>query len=519
MDDEQREVIAFLRDPASHPPGAAPVEIIETHASLVFLAGAYAYKLKRAVKYAYLDFSTLALRRAACAAELRRNRRTAPQLYHEVRAISRGADGHLRWGRDGRPDDDILDHVVVMRRFDQRDLFDSLARRGALTPPLLYALTAHIVDFHNKAERRLAYGGAATMASLVKTNIGIVRRCRGAGFDPERIDRLERGLDRAVARVGPLLDRRRAAGKVRLCHGDLHLGNICLVDGRPLLFDCIEFSEEIASIDVLYDLAFLLMDLDHRGHRDFANLVFNRYLDLTGEDGGETGGLAALPLFLALRALIRAHVRATLAEHRGSGEDRAAALAEARAYLDEAEAALTPCPPRLVAIGGVSGGGKSTLAAALAPTLGPPPGARWLRSDVVRKLLFGSDPETRLPSEAYTAAVTERVYRDLCAGATAALRAGYAAIIDAVALRADERRAFAVIAAEAGVPFTGLWLDAPADLLLARVAARRDDASDASPEIVARQLAEDPGPLDWHRIDAGAGPEATLTAARRVLLN
>ena len=256
---------------------------------------------------------------------------------------------------------------------------------------------------------------------------------------------------------------------MRLCHGDLHLGNICVVDGRPLLFDCIEFSEDIASIDVLYDLAFLLMDLDHRGHRDFANLVLNRYLDLTGEDAGETGGLAAMPLFLALRALIRAHVTATKAEHGWGGVDRAAAFAEVRAYLGEAEAALIPSAPRLIAIGGLSGTGKSTLAAKIAPALGPPPGARWLRSDVTRKLLFGTDPETKLPPEAYAPDITERVYRDLCAGAAAALRAGYPAVIDAVALRADERRAFAAVAAAAGVPFTGLWLEAPAERLMARV--------------------------------------------------
>src|SRR3954451_1941749 len=134
MDDEQREAVAFLRDPASYPPGTVSADVVETHGSLVFLAGAYAYKLKRAVKYAYLDFSTLALRLASCTAELRLNRRTAPQLYLEVRAISRDANGSLRWGRAGHPDDEVIDYVVVMRRFEQRDLLDNLARRGALLP-------------------------------------------------------------------------------------------------------------------------------------------------------------------------------------------------------------------------------------------------------------------------------------------------------------------------------------------------------------------------------------------------
>jgi aminoglycoside phosphotransferase family enzyme/predicted kinase len=517
MGDEQREVVAFLSDPDSYRSGAAPVEIVETHASLVFLAGECAYKLKRAVKYPYLDFSTPALRLAACAAELRLNRRTAPSLYLEVRAISRAGDGRLRWGRDGRPDDAVVDYVVVMRRFDQRDLLDNLARRGALSPPLLYALSAHIAKFHDRAEKRSDRGGSAVMSGLVETNIRILRRSQAAGCSSEQIDRIETALDRAVSRNAELLDFRRRTGKVRLCHGDLHLGNICVVAGKPLLFDCIEFSEDIASIDVLYDLAFLLMDLDHRAHRDCANLVLNRYLDLTAEDAGETGGLAAMPLFLAMRALIRAHVTATKAEHGWGGMDRAAAFAEVRAYLGAAEAALTASAPRLIAIGGLSGTGKSTLAAKIAPTLGPPPGARWLRSDVIRKLLFGTDPETRLPPEAYAPDVTERVYGHLRAGAAAALRAGYPAVIDAVALREDERRAFAAVATDFGVPFTGLWLEAPGGRLMARVEARRGDASDASPAIVAEQLTRDTGVLEWNRIDAGADPDATLAAARRVL--
>ena len=349
----------------------------------------------------------------------------------------------------------------------------------------------------------------------MKTNIGCLRDSKGAGFDAAQIGRIERGFAAELARVGPLLDERRRAGKVRLCHGDLHLRNICLVDGRPLLFDCVEFSEDLASIDVLYDLAFLLMDLGHCGHADFANLVFNRYLDLTEEDDG----IAAMPLFLAMRAVIRAHVTATMAAHGWSGDDPAAARAEARRYLDAAEAALRPEPARLVAIGGPSGSGKSTLAARLAPELGRRPGARVLRSDVLRKLRFGTEPETPLPPEAYVPEVNAMVYRDLCERAATALRAGHCAVIDAVALREDERRAFAAVAAEAGVPFTGLWLAAPEEAMAARLGSRTGDASDASAEVLRLQLGHDPGALDWTRIDAGGDPDATLVAARRALGN
>ncbi len=520
MNDAQRDVIAFLRDPSSYPPGAGPVEVIETHASLVFLAGSRAYKLKRAVKYPYLDFSTAALRLTACTAELKLNRRTAPQLYLEVRAISRAPDGTLVWGRpqghrDGDRASDPLDFVVVMRRFDQRDLLENLARAGGLSAPLMYALVAHIAAFHEKAEQRLDRGGSAAMAELVQTNIGVLRECRSAGFAAAPIDRLEHGMLGELARLATLIDQRRAAGKVRRVHGDLHLRNICLVDGKPVLFDCVEFSEELAQIDVLYDLAFLLMDLDHRGYRGLANLVLNRYLDLTEEDDG----LALMPLFLSLRAAIRAHVGATMAEHGWVSGDPAAAFAEARRYLEEAAAALMPLPAHLVAVGGLSGSGKSLLAAGLAPELGRRPGGRVLRSDVLRKLRFGAEPETPLPPEAYTAEVSAQVYGDLCSRAATALRSGYSAVIDAVALREEERRSFAAVAAAAGVPFTGLWLEAPAEAMLARLGGRQGDASDASGEVLGQQLLCDPGALDWRRIDAGGDPEATLAAARRALLH
>jgi aminoglycoside phosphotransferase family enzyme/predicted kinase len=507
MDDVQREVVAFLREPASYPPGVGPVEIIETHASLVFLAGGYAYKLKRAVKYPYLDFSTAALRQAACTAELQLNRRTAPQLYLEVRAISRGPAGRLVWGRHSEP----LDFVVVMRRFDQRDLLEKVA----LSAPLMRELTAHIAGFHAKAERHPERGGAGAMAAVGEANIACLRDCSTAGFAATQIERLAGATRSELARLGNLLDERRAGGKVRRCHGDLHLRNICLVDGKPLLFDCVEFSEDLASIDVLYDVAFLLMDLAHRGHPDLANLVCNRYLDLTEEDDG----LALMPLFLSLRAVIRAHVTATMAAHGWGGANAERAFAEARRYLDAAESALEPLPPRLVAIGGFSGSGKSTLAAGLAPALGRRPGARVLRSDVLRKLRLGSEPESKLPPEAYAPEITERVYQDLCERAAAALRAGYSAVIDAVALRADERRAFAAVAVAAGVPFTGLWLEAPEGTMAARLEGRRDDASDASAQILRLQLAAGPGALDWTRLDAGGDGAATLAAARRALLH
>jgi uncharacterized protein len=501
----QRAVIDFLSKASSYGASVERVDIIETHVSALFLVGDRVYKLKRAVKFPYLDFSTAEQRRGACEAELALNRRTAPNLYLEVRALTRAEDGAVGFGTEGP----AVDWVVVMRRFEQASLFDELAKTHRLTAPLMTELADHIAAFHQAAEPRPGYGGAAALAAVVETNHSCLMAARDAGFAAERIIEIrQRSLERLAA-VGALLDRRAAAGKVRRGHGDLHLRNVCLFEGRPTLFDCLEFSDELASVDVLYDLAFLLMDLKHRGLADFANLVLNRHLDLTGEDDG----LAAMPLFLSLRAAIRAHVTAAAMERVAQSGAKPAMGAEARSYLDLSALLLRPRSCRLVAIGGLSGTGKSTLAATLAPSLG----ARVLRSDVIRKRLFDVAPETRLPASAYTSQVSRRVYRTLRRKATDALAAGYSVIIDAVSLKPEERRSFLKVAEAAGVPFVGLWLAAPATTMDRRLRARSHDASDASPEVLAQQLRQDSGTMDWVRIDAGAGPEECLATARRAL--
>jgi hypothetical protein len=300
---------------------------------------------------------------------------------------------------------------------------------------------------------------------------------------------------------------------VRHCHGDLHLRNICLLDGKPTLFDCLEFDEALATIDVLYDLVFLLMDLEHRRLGHFANRVFNRYLDRSEEDDG----LATMPLFLSLRAAIRAHVTATALEHAARPAARAQMACDAHRYLDLAERFLQPQPCRLIAVGGLSGTGKSTLAAGLAPQLGLRPGARVLRSDVTRKLLLDVDPEERLPAIAYTREASARVYDALRRKAAVALATGYTVIIDAVALTPEERDSFVDVARAAAVPFSGLWLEARPEAMADRIRGRVRDASDATPEIVAEQLRHDTGNIDWVRIDAGGGVEDCFTAARCAL--
>jgi hypothetical protein len=494
--DDQSEVIAFLRDPANH--GGVPVDEIETHAAHVFLAGDLVYKLKRAVRFAFLDFSTIDRRKQACEAEIRLNRRTAPNIYRRCVAVTRGGDGTLAIGGEGAS----VDWLVEMNRFEQSALLDRLAEGDRLDDAVLSELADAIAAFHRAAEERPDKGGRAGLALVIDGNMETLGRACPNVFSKAELDRLENAWLTALEAVGDIAEQRREAGFVRWCHGDLHLRNICLIDGRPTLFDGIEFNEDIACIDVLYDLAFLLMDLRHRGLGAQANLVMNRYLART-ED---YAGLALMPLFQSLRAGVRAMVSAIEAE-----EGQAGLAADARAYLDLAFAYLEPTVPALTAIGGLSGTGKSTLARALAPRLAASPGAVVLRSDMVRKHMYGIAPEDRLPPEAYDRSVNQRVYDRLLELAGICLRAGTSCVVDAVFARAGERAAIADLAGERGAPFTGVWLEAPAPVLRDRVDARARaaaDASDATSRIVDRQLDYALGEIDWYLLDASRPTEA-----------
>ncbi|MCJ2187155.1 bifunctional aminoglycoside phosphotransferase/ATP-binding protein [Novosphingobium beihaiensis] len=502
--DDQAETIAFLSRPETYGL-SAPVERIGTHGAIVFLAGDRAFKLKRAVRYPYLDFSTKDRRKAVCEAELALNRRTAPDLYLAVQPVGKQADGRLTLGAG-----DPVDWVVVMRRFAPECLLDTMARKGPLAPSLIRDLADGIAAFHDTAEI-VADPGAARVRAVIDGNRASMAALPEDMLPAEACARLHSRSIAALDMLAPLLDRRGQAGHVRHCHGDLHLANICLWEGAPTLFDCLEFDPELATTDVLYDLAFLLMDLWQRGLRGEASLLFNRYCDMRAE----SDGMAAMPLFLSMRAAVRAHVNASAAEKQEDAAQREGKAAAARAYLNAALAFLEPEPPRLIAVGGLSGTGKSTLAGRLAPLCGSAPGARWLRSDVLRKRLAGVAPEQPLPPEAYTRERSGEVYGTLMEETGRALASGMTVIADAVFADPAERDAAAGVAERCRVPFAGLWLEAPAGTMRARVSARRGDASDADAAVVEHQLGYDLGDLGaWRTIDAGGTPDAVLAAAR-----
>ncbi len=500
-DEEERDVCALLSDPATH--GGNTVDVVETHIARVFLAGDNAYKLRKRVRLPFVDFSTFEARHAAAEREMELNRPHAPDLYLGLVPVVRADDGRLQLGGDG----EVVEWAVHMRRFPQEDVLSHREERGCLHEDLGKALADMVARYHQDSPIAQSCEGAQIMAPVVDQLSGALSR--------EYPDAAV-AIRTAFERVGAQLTERGNAGCVRRCHGDLHLGNIVLIDGKPVPFDALEFSEALGTIDVLYDLAFLLMDLDARGDRSIANAVFNAYLAFE-PIGGEIEGLACLPLFLACRAGVRAIV-AMARTGQLLDEDREAVLADIVRYASLAGTYLAPPAPLMIAIGGLSGTGKSTLAAMLAGHIGPAPGALHIRSDVERKRLFGVPETQRLDRQHYRVGTAQRVYSIVEDKARRALSAGHAVIVDAVFAKQEERETAELIARETGCEFLGLWLTAPPTTLISRVEHRHGDASDADRRVVREQLSYDLGHMDWVEVDASGTPQESLAATLRALM-
>ena len=497
-EDSQKDVVAFLSGSTAYGV-AASVETIVTHISRVFLAGDRVYKLKRAVALPYVDFTELAERKRACDQELALNRRTAPDIYLDVVAVTREPDGTLQLDGSG----EAIDWVVVMRRFDQESLLDALAQKpGGLTRGHMEDLAESLAAFHNKADVSWNRGGYAATAAVAYENVEVLAKFGAGRYDDGKMRQLAALTDAQLAKIAPLLDRRRNEGRVRRGHGDLHLRNIVMIDGHPMPFDCIEFNDDFAIIDTMYDLAFLLMDLEHRNLRDLANAVLNRTLDLSGD----VDALACLPLFLSMRAAVRAHVDAAQQK-----------FDEGAAYLDLALKFLAPQPARLIAVGGLSGTGKSSLARLIASGIGRAPGAVVLRSDATRKRLAGIGLYDKLPASTYTPEMSDRVYAQLLDDARRALDAGHSVILDAVHAKPEERARAEALAAKAQVPFVGFWLDVPLAVRQQRIGGRTKDVSDANADVARAQDDYDLGPISWQILDATADLDSLVRRANAIL--
>lgn len=484
--DRHAALVAALQRPAAYPHAVDGIELIETHISSVLLAGEFAYKLKKPVDLGFVDFTTLARRRFFCEEELRLNRRTAPELYLDVVPITGGAQPRI--GGAG----EAIDYAVRMRRFAGADLLDARARRGELGAEAIDALAQAIADFHAGAAHAAASepGAPEQALSWARENFA---QLRAHALDAEvaaALARLADWTEREYERRRAALAQRREQGFVRECHGDLHLGNIVLLDGRPTLFDAIEFNRELRWIDVASDLAFVFMDLIDHGLPPLAWRLLDRYLQASGD----YAALEVLRFFAVYRALVRAKVARIRADQPHlDGEQRAAALAQCARYVGLAQQLSQGAEhPTLAITFGLSGAGKTTIAGLLLERLG----AVRVRSDIERKRLFGIGVTARMAGAAldalYAPDATQRTYARLAELARTIVGAGYPVIVDAAFLKRAERDEFRALAREIGARFALIECVAAPDVLRARVAqrmARDGDASDATVAVLERQLA------------------------------
>ena len=504
MANDQTEVIAFLEGAGG---GPTPEQVIQTHAAIVALYADTALKIKRAVKYDYLDFSTLALREKMLRRELALNGEAAAGVYRDVVPITRDAQGRLQLDGTG----EVVEWVLRMARFPLEAELSVMADKGQIDLTLADAMGRSIADYHHHAPR-LSEDGAILIAEIIEELHRVLSDMTDT-LGQDSVDRVLTALRKAHLQGAELMRGRAQMGWVRRCHGDLHLRNLVMWQGVPTPFDALEFDERLGTCDVLYDLAFLLMDLKHRGLDDAANVTLNAYLHRTATED-HLHGLALLPLYLAVRATIRAMVDVQTAAFQ---KDPDALIEDARGFMAQARSYLSPQDPALVAIGGLSGTGKTTLAKLIAAQIGRSPGAVHLRSDLERKALFGVDQLDHLPQSAYDPDVSTKVYTRMRDKARLALIAGHSVILDALHGPEAERDAAERLAADLGCAFHGLWLDLETPDRLARIEARKHDASDADAEVARRQAAMDIGTIGWTRLDAGVALARLATKALSVI--
>ena len=476
-------LIEHLKQPGVYPHPVDQVALLETHISAVLLAGEYAYKLKKPYNLGFLDFTTLEARKYYCEEEQRLNQRLAPDLYLGVAPITGSVDAP-HWGGSGAP----IEYAVKMRRFPQQALLSNVLARNELQPAHLDALACRMAAFHQAvpaATMEQAYGLPDTVHANARQNFAQIEPLLTNEEQRAQLARLARTTEALFTADAALFLQRKGDGFVRECHGDLHLGNLVMLEGEIVPFDCIEFNADFRWIDVMSEIAFLVMDLASRDRPDLAFRFLNAYLEQTGD----FAGLKVLRYYLMFRAVVRAKVTAFRATQQETPlTARTQAWAEYQHYLDWATQVSQPQPPLLILMRGVSGSGKSTVARELAAHFP----ALHVRSDVERKRLFGLAPlaqsKSGLARGLYTADATQRTYARLKEIALMILDAGFSVVLDATFLKHSQRAMFEAM----GTPCPILACEAPIEVLRARVAQRhaaKTDAAEADLAVLEKQLA------------------------------
>jgi len=480
MNESLPKHVQAMLHPTFYPHVANSISLIQTHISWVILTGPYAYKLKKPHDFGFLNFSTLKLRKHFCEMELELNRRLAPELYLDVIPVRQNGTNLSLAGDNGT----IIDYCVKMKQFDQSALLNDQIHHADFNPACMDKLAAIIAKFHASFPLIGEPGEAGSPDMLLHHILDNLRFGRTLPQPPKQdiISQLEQQSRQSIRQLTPELEIRRRDGFIRECHGDLHLNNIALIDDRPTAFDCIEFNDEYRILDVMSDVAFLVMDCDAKHRPDLGFRFLSRYL----EHSGDYQGLWLLSLYCSYRAGVRGKVACLLSEEPGLNDtDIEHQIADAQRYFRLALGYNSKPSPRLFAIGGFSGSGKSHLAL---KGCGPER-AIIIRSDATRKRLARQHPDLPL----YGEEMTENTYQALFKAAGQTLEAGYSAILDATFLDAAQRQHFREMAGTAHAPSRFFWLDIPEGELRQRMTSRQqrgNDVSDADMEILEAQLAQ-----------------------------
>lgn len=475
-------LISALQNPALYPHPVEGFRIIETHISWVILTGTYAYKMKKPVNFGFLDFTGLDARKHFCEEELRLNQRMAPDLYLKVVAVTGSPEAPELEGEGP-----AIEYLLQMHEFPQSQLLTEVQGRGELTDAHVDALAEQIARFHQTTPQVPTghpLNSADAIVAPMRQNFEQIRPLLTEDVDRLQLDALEAWTESNIQRLWPVLDARCRDGFVRECHGDLHLGNAALIDGKVMLFDCIEFNEAFRFTDIALDTAFLTMDLEDRGLKSQARRFVNAWLERTGD----YQALELLHLYKAYRALVRAKINLFRLAQEQDGVQKAAILRRYRSYVNLAESYSAIPSPFLAITHGVSAIGKSHVALRLTEALG----ALRLRSDVERKRLYGTGQASPLRDGLYSPGASEATYQRLHQLAAIALRSGFPVVIDATYLKRQQRDAAWQLAESTGTPFLILDCQAPDKVVqqwLSQRQAEGSDPSDATLQVIQAQQA------------------------------